>query len=137
MNEPQVILSPAGEQKRRAILDLAFAAADQRRRTRYVARGGALVLIASLLVLPVFLRQRAAPPVVVKSGTTPAPPPQDPLAGAVLIPTDPTITQRLSIRPQASTVVIIHDDELLAGLAQAHKPAGLAYVNGKATLLFR
>ena len=54
-----------------------------------------------------------------------------------MIPTDPTITDRLALPPQPSKVAIIHDDELLAGLAQAHEPAGLAYVNGKAMLLFR
>ncbi|HSZ55061.1 MAG TPA: hypothetical protein VK797_05340 [Tepidisphaeraceae bacterium] len=138
MSEPRAILSPAGEQKRRAILDLALAAADRRRRGRFLARaGGALAVIACLLAIPLMLLHGPPPPRVAKIVPPPSQSKSDSLSSVTLIPTDPTIITRLALRPQPSKVVIIHDDELLAGLAQAHEPAGLAYVNGKAMLLFR
>jgi hypothetical protein len=137
MNEPRVTISPEGQRRQRQILELALVAADRRRRKRLVGRAGALVVIASLLAIPVVLSHRSASRVIVKTSPSPAPPGPASSSGVALIPTDPTITERLAIRPNPGTIVIIHDDELLAGLAQAHEPAGLAYVNGKPMLLFR
>ena len=137
MNEPRITISPAGQRRGEEILQLALAAADRRRRMKLIGRAGALAIIACLLAIPVMLLHRSAPPAIVEATPPPTPSKSDSLPGVALIPTDPNIAQRLGIRPQPSKVVIIHDDELLAGLARAHEPAGLAYVNGKAILLFR
>jgi hypothetical protein len=53
------------------------------------------------------------------------------------IMTDPDIVRRLSVPAEPSHVKVIHDEQLLSELAAAHEPAGLAYVNGKAMLMYR
>ena len=137
MNEPRMIISPQGQRRQRQILDLALVAADRRRRRRIAAQLAAMAVVASLIAIPLMRLHRSASPAIVKTTPPPTPSKSDSLPGVALIATDSTIAQRLAIRAQPSKVVIIHDDELLAGLAQAHEPAGLAYVNGKAMLLFR
>src|SRR5438477_10113167 len=50
------------------------------------------------------------------------------------IPTDPTITDRLSVLPSPKWQVV-SDDELLQSLANAGQPAGLVQMDGKTVLL--
>jgi hypothetical protein len=50
---------------------------------------------------------------------------------------DPTIVARLSVPEPPNIIQRIGDDQLLDELAKASEPAGLAYVNGKAVLMYR
>ena len=52
------------------------------------------------------------------------------------IQTEAGLTDRLSIRPDPSGWQRLSDDDLLRRLSDAGKPAGLAYVDGRAMLLF-
>ncbi|HEY2585212.1 MAG TPA: hypothetical protein VGI81_05560 [Tepidisphaeraceae bacterium] len=141
MNEFQPLLSDAGERRRERILDLALAEARGRRRRRALARTALTLAVVLVAVgVPLLLRSRSSQPanIAVKP---PAPHPAAPVSPPRLvvtrIETDPHIIERLAIRQEPSPVVLINDNELLTELAMAHRPAGLAYVNGKATLLFR
>jgi hypothetical protein len=144
MPEFEPPLSPLGQRRRERILDLALAEARGRRRRRRAARTTVALVLTSILVLA-FLRSRPAqqPQLAVQSHqphpaipTGPLPQPSHAIVVA-RIETDPNIIERLAIRPEPFHVTVINDNELLNALAMAHRPAGLAYVNGKATLLFR
>lgn len=138
-------LTPDGQQRRRQILQRALREARRRRRQRWVApgAGGALVLLIAgfialrprpHLVAPTF------PPTVARITAPIAPPvPPAPPSTAVVeyIATDPTITDRLSIPQEPPRWTSIDDQQLLAELASAGQPAGLAYINGRAILLWR
>ena len=101
-----------------------------------VARTAALsvaVLIPPLLRIHRAPNQRIAVKNLQPAPSTSPPPP----IVVTRIETDPHIVDRLAIPPRPSHVVLITDGELLDGLALAHRPAALAYVNGKPTLMFR
>jgi hypothetical protein len=140
MNESTSILSPDGQRRRQRILELAVQAAGKRRRRSVALRAGSvcLALCAAGIAALHLHRTPPKPRLAVKNGS-PADQtlPTRSSPRIALIPTDPTIVKRLSIPAPPAHVVIIHDRELLEGLAAAHQPAGLAYVNGKATLIFR
>ena len=138
-------LSPTGAARRDEIGRLARRAAVGRRRRRRAAR--AVVAVALLLAAawpPA--RRRPSPPggpppqaeVAVRSPTpsTPIAPPS-PSAVIQFVPTDPTITARLSVRPARPTWVVIDDRQLLDTLAAAGRPAGLVTVDGHTTVWFR
>ena len=55
----------------------------------------------------------------------------------VRIVDDPGVVRRLTIPPSQSNVRQIGDDQLLKERTAAQEPAGLAYVNGKAELIYR
>jgi hypothetical protein len=140
MSDFHPALSSVGEKRRGQILDLALAEARRRRRRRVTSQA-ALAAMAGLLVavlIPPLLRIHRAPdhPITLKN-LQPAPSTSPPPPTLVTrIETDPHILERLAIPPHPSHVTLITDGELLDGLATAHRPAALAYVNGKATLLF-
>lgn len=141
MGELEPPLSPHAQQRRGQILDLALAEARRRRRRR-VTTQATLAALAGVLVavlIPPLLRIHRVPDqrIAVKN-IQPAPSTSAPPSIVVTrIETDPHIVDRLAIPPHPSHVVVITDGELLDDLALAHRPAALAYVEGKATLMFR
>ncbi len=140
MSESNVPLSPEGIQQRERILRLAQREARSLKHRRHSARIGGACIILAVIALGLMLIVPGKPPVrMVKS--TPAPPPpavqQTPGIVVTFIQTDPTLADRLAIRPQPPRWRSIDDDELLTSLADAGQPAGLIYVNGKALLLPR
>jgi hypothetical protein len=68
---------------------------------------------------------------------TPRPPRQPSEILITYIQTDPQIASHLTLSPQKPTWQTIGDDALLERLSEAGKPAGLAYVDGRAIILFR
>jgi hypothetical protein len=136
MSERKPHLSPRGEQQRRKILELALNEARGRRRRRVLRRVAVAGLFAAIL-LPPLLRLRPSPPPPVAVGPVDPIPTQLPALAVTRIATDPHIIERLSIPPSPLSVTLLNDRELLTELATANRPAGLAYVNGKAMLLYR
>jgi len=147
MTPPDLSLSPAGQQRREQILQLAQGAACRRRRQRRV--GGLSVVAAGTLALALVWSIYRVPPARIAV----APPPPTPapefavvgpatlrprLANVVItrIPTDPTLRRRLALRPQPPTWRRLSDDALLECLADAGEPAGLARIQGKPVLLY-
>jgi hypothetical protein len=51
--------------------------------------------------------------------------------------TEPNISHRLAVKPQAESWQRLNDDDLMAQLAAAGHPAGLAIVDGREMILFR
>jgi len=138
MSEPLSLLSPRGEQRRERILALAIAASRGRRRRRLLTRA-ALVAILVAAIVPQLRRSHPPRKSDIAVKLIERPPAQAVLSPPLVtrIETDPHIIQRLAIPPRPPHVIVIDDRELLTDLALADRPAGLAYVNGKATLLFR
>jgi hypothetical protein len=158
---PATSLSRDGERRREQILRLAVRAAaqrGQRRRARRVA-GLILFLVTAACIGVRFHHatatgeakndpqplphppsarhpptpERNAPPVV---AVTPAQPARPEIV-ITRIQTDPGLTDRLAIPRDAPAWQRLTDDDLLRRLSDAGKPAGLAYVDGRAMLLFR
>ena len=138
-------LSDRGQHRRAEILALARRAARARRHRRTARRVGAAAAVA-LLFIGVFVlvrpRELPRPPIVQRPNTTkplPIPAPVNPPPRIVVtrIETDPTLLSRWAIAPRKPTWQALSDDELLHGLAEAGRPAGLAYVDGHPMLLFR
>jgi len=138
MSELQPMLSVEGRHRRRQILRLAMAEARGRRRRRVLVRVTAAGLLIAALVPALFRIQTSREtPIAIR---LPRPAPQAPIRPQILvtrIETDPHIIERLEIPPLPVHVTLINDRELLDDLAQARHPAALAYVNGKAMLLYR
>jgi len=156
-------LSDKGLARREAILVVAVRAAQRRRRQQRLRSGVAAGVLCVVLISAALLALRPgrvdlagphSPPT--GRGTTPAPPqPLSPVAGvrpnarpaAVTIGrvrTEAGIAARLAVRSSAprgrATPLPLpraSDEELLASLAKAGRPAGLAYVDDRAVLLFR
>jgi hypothetical protein len=93
-------------------------------------------LVAAILLPPLLWLRPSPPPPVAVRPVDPIPT-QPPALAVTRIATDPHIIARLSIPPSPLSVTLINDRELLTELATANRPAGLAYVNGKAMLLYR
>jgi hypothetical protein len=140
-----VPLSPDGATRREAILADALRAADRRRRSRVARRLAAVtcVCLLALGTIAIMLRSNdrsthpAAPRDVASGPTslpTPAPPRPRPPATA------PDVSPRVVVQIIPADRVerkwqVIDDDQLIAALAAAGKPAGVARVNGKAVLV--
>jgi hypothetical protein len=144
-------LSAAGEQRRLKILAAARDAARGRRRRRIVMRTSVALVAILCGVLPVALllsrRQATAPPThFADERVSPAPlqiapvhpPAQQPPAEIVVVKihSDPGIADRLAVPPQAPAWRRLTDEDLLRQLADAGRPAGIAYLGGHATLLY-
>ena len=133
-------LTPDGRQRRSQILRLAMGEARRRRRKRWIAPLG--VTVVALVVMDLALLRPGAPVhmfhrprgLIVR---TTHPPATEPSIAIQYVETDPTITDRLSIKGEPPRWTSIGDDELLNELAEAGQPAGLAYVNGRAILLMK
>ena len=142
----EIPLSAAGEHRRAGILRLARSAARARRQRRAVRR----VLAVAMIVIGVFVLIRPhrsiSPPLAERHTTPPVtaaslpsePPKQLSRIVVTRIETDPTLLSRWSVGPQKPTWEVLSDDDLLRRLAEAGRPAGLAYVDGHPPiLLFR
>ena len=142
------LLSPDGEARRRHILRVAVQEADSMRHRRIRQRFIAACSLA--LIIGILIPYRRAPQIVKHEDSRPAI--TNPPATTALVPkhlpepraivitriqTDPTIAARLALQPQKPTWQKIGDDALLERLSEAGKPAGLAYLDGRAVILFR
>ena len=152
--DEQVSLSATGARRRDEILRAAVRAGQSRRRRRLAGRaaGAAGGVIAIAWAVAAVLRPAGlVKPPLVRGPIPPAPPP---VAHVVVsgprpavkrpaviivqrIETDPTLVDRLAVPRQGHPWRSLSDDELLTQLAQAGRPAGLAYVDGRAQLLWR
>jgi hypothetical protein len=125
--------------RRDEILQMAHAQATRRRNRRLMSRTLATAAIVMGLVI-VSLKMQPhsttpiAHPVIVQSSPTTAP---SPSIAIEYVQTDPTITDRLTLKPQPPRWTSIGDTELLAELADAGQPAGIVCINGKTILLPR
>jgi len=144
MSESTPPLSERGVERREEILSRALAEAGRRRRRRAAGRAGvALAVVGGLAAVTAVvwpLREGKSPEVIVRRATPetlPAVAPAEPRVIVTRIATDPGIVERLAIHAEPVRVQRIRDEELLRELAAADQPAGLAYVNGKAVLMFR
>ena len=139
------MLSSEGERRRRDILRMARGAARSRKRRRLMARGATGGVLALLVALGWWERGRVTPLVVVRR-----PMPEEvkvlPRVESTLksreivierVETDRTLSTKWALGPQEKTWQVLTDEDLLRRLAEAGKPAGLAYVDGRARLLFR
>ena len=137
-------LSPEGEARHLEILRLAKGEARglrHRRAARRIAIACALAAVVGILLphrhpprivqLPAPATRHIAP----HPSTRPTRQPREIII--TRIETDPMIAARLAIPPQQPTWLKIGDDALLQRLADAGKPAGLAYVDGRTIILFR
>jgi hypothetical protein len=131
-------LSPEGAKRRDAILLLAKAEARRRRSRRLASRGFVGLAVVGLIAVAVWRLPIAKPPVEIKppiARLTISPPP--PSVAIEYVQTDPTITDRLTLRPSPPRWTNIGDDELVQELAAAGQPAGIVSMNGKSILLPR
>jgi hypothetical protein len=156
-------LSRDGERRREQILRLAQRTAAARGRRRRHARGAVGIAMLLAIAAVIGLRfGRVAPkrdvadvprpiPIPTTPGHSPSPssiPPPVAVAAAPARParpeivitrikTAPGLADRLAIRRDPAAWQRLSDDDLLHRLSDAGKPAGLAYVDGRAMLLFR
>lgn len=157
MNEPYLPLSDEGERRKEKILETARREARRLRRRRAVGRVGvAAMAIGLAATLAMQSRCWRTVPNVVQlhpSRHDPMPPTVEPVTPPVRhaiasargpkdviitrIKTDPDIARKLAVKPEPIGWQRIDDDQLLAELAAAHRPAGLAYVGGREIVLFR
>jgi len=149
MSDAEHDLSPAGRDRRDAILQLAVGAARRKRRRRAAVRGAgaacALVLIAAIALQLIgpstgTHEQIAAPSVPAQvpgpePGFAHAKPQPQPVFAVAHIPTDRAITTRLAVAAEPPRWQSIDDDELLAALAQSGRPSGLIEMAGKTHLV--
>ncbi len=146
MTDPEMPISPAGMQRREAILRLAKQQAGKKRFRRR-GRHAAIAIIPLLFVAGILMQyvrsnssNKSQPvaktsPIVVPAPRLPVPP--VPAVIISWITTDPTITDRLAIRPQRRTWKEMNDDQLLQSLAAAGQPSGLIRLDGRIYLLRR
>ena len=144
-------LSPDGEERRLKILALAQDAARGRRRRRIATRVIAACIVVFCGVIPLAARfshrnsspsrsqiaerrQPSAPSDVAPRHRNPQQHPNEIVV--TRIETDPEIANRLAVRREAPVYRRLTDDDLLRQLADAGRPAGIAYVRGHATLLY-
>lgn len=130
-------LSPAGIQRRQHILHLAQSAATKRRLKRRTGRGLSVACLLGVAGLTAWsLTQLQAPPVARPIPIAQiAPPSSMPEASVQYLATDPSITDRLSIKPSPPQWKEIGNEELLQDLADAGKPTGIVCMNGRTILL--
>jgi hypothetical protein len=143
---PGDYLSPEGRRRQEQILQMALRDMRNTRRRRWILPGvGAVAAVGLVLLVSIPRPQKAlvmamksvpavAVPIAPRSGAE-APGPVEPMVQ--FVETDPTIADRLTLKPQAPRWVVVDDDQFVKALADAGKPMGLAYVNGKAILLGR
>ena len=137
-------LSPAGASRRQALLQELKTAVVRRRRLRVVARWGAMLILAGVAALVGVPRSSPTPlPVVTKPGPLPAiaSPRAASASGPLLVhfemvSTAPEILAKYLVETAPRDGSPYADDsELLAFLAEAHRPAGIVRTAGKMFLL--
>jgi hypothetical protein len=137
-------ISAAGQERKAQILAASLTAAASKRRRRIGVRAvAAAVPVLGLAAMIIFNKAivpgpRIGPVVQVPSTRPPTTPPgaPQPVIRIERIETDPTLADRLAARPSINLVSRVTDDQLLAGLAEGKRPAGLATVNGRTMLVF-
>lgn len=137
MFDDETDLSQPGQARREQILRLALSEARTRRRRRQAARIGVMGILLLLAGTALISRRSEPPTPALVAIDPPARIESPPKPFITYIQTDPTVVERLSIRPRAATWAFIGDDELLDALADAGQPAGIIYHDGIATLLAR
>lgn len=141
-------LSPEGEARRVEILHLAQGQARARRHRRAMRRAVGSVVgggAAVLLFFALYTRQhpRVLPQVVVNppasrdTKVASVPTRSRPEIVITRIPTDATLASQWAVRLEKPAWQKLTDDDLLRRLQEAGRPAGLAYVDGQARILFR
>jgi hypothetical protein len=135
-------LSSAGQERRSQILQLALTEAKLRRRRRWIVPWAASLGILCAVALPLMQHRNppmpaptAGPQPIRIAAEIPVLPASQPTSAIEYLATDPTVTDRLSIKPGPKSWQTIGDDELLSELAAAGQPMGLAYIGGRAILL--
>jgi hypothetical protein len=134
MIEGREPLSLEGCRRREAILQVALGTARRRRRRVRALRAGAalaVALCAGLIVWRVGDRGRVAPVVVEKTTRSPI---EAPRVAIARVETEYGLSDRWAIEPQGSTVRRLSDGELLERLSADGRPAGLAYIEGRAVV---
>jgi hypothetical protein len=144
-------LSPAGASRREEILMLARRAARARQLRRRGTRSGAMaaIVVAALTTAALTFRPTGSPHPSPAPGTHRVSPPvassiaqpEGPPRAAVTIArlqTQPGLADRLAVRGSdgADGIPRLNDEEFLARLSKAGRPAGLAYVDSRAVLVF-
>jgi hypothetical protein len=158
MNEPYLPLSDEGERRKEKILEIARREAGRLRHWRGFRRVGVVAMAMGLAAtLVVQSRRWRTSPEIVHHSPRPQHDPAPPVVEPVVTPirhavasarrpkevvitrvmTDPGIARKLAVKSAPTGWKQINDDELLAELAAAHRPAGLAYVDGREIVLFR
>ena len=142
MSEFLPSLSAEGQRRREQILAIAIEEARRRRRRRSRARGVAVAVLAMLALAAIVFSVDRKPARQLVDRSRPAlphPAPPTPADNGIVITrlmTEPGIASRMSIKPTSGGWTRIGDEELLNKLADAHHPAGLAYINQRPVLLF-
>ena len=139
MSELKPQLSEYERGRREEILSLALRAASRRRWRRRSFNVVVVIFVATSVAIWAH-RESSTPlvPIVLVPTSQPKAGPSDMNQIIVeRIADDPDVVARLTIPPSPSTVRRIGDEQLLKELAAADEPAGLAYVNGKAELIYR
>jgi hypothetical protein len=134
-------LSPEGQRRRGEILRLACGEARLRRQRRAARRAAACGTVVLAIAVGMWMRpwHPEAPQIakvpLIPHVTLPSPSRAEIVIGR--IQTDPTLASRWAVPLQEPTWQRLSDDDLLARLQEAGRPAGLAYVDGRAQILFR
>jgi len=129
------VLSEQGQLRCQQILLLAKDEARRHRRRRLVRRAAAPLAIGMVtlgILWPRHPQATTTPPIA-----RIPPPSSQPVLAIQYLQTDPTITDRLSIKPEPPRWTSISDRELLNEMAAAGQPAGIVCMNGKTILLPR
>jgi hypothetical protein len=138
-------LSPAGEDRRRRILELAVTAARRRRLRRRAGRSLIVTAIAAVAFIGIWQHARrpiSRPPIAERRAVGPTTRRVVVEADApkiIVVSTDPTIFDRLRIDPATNRPRwrAIGDHELLADLAAAGTPAGMIRLKDRVLLIAR
>lgn len=140
-NDDPIILSEAGQRRQQQILRAALQAGRSRHQRRVLIGVTSMALACGLVVVLSMQLAKVRPQPSPVGPTNPIAKKQEvPPAPVIIvrrIETDPNILQRLALPPMRSTIRHINEDELLKELADAHQPAGIISINGKAQLIFR
>jgi hypothetical protein len=148
-------LSPEGRRRRELILQMALRDMRSTRRRRWILPGAGVTLAMGLVVMMSLpkpakhatLAMKSAPSVVSSPVVVQVPMPERQIVAQEILPqpslvpavefvaTDPTIADRLTLKPSEPRWAMVDDDQFVQELADAGKPMGLAYVNGNAILL--
>ena len=138
MTEPNSMLSDTGLRRKDKILQSALDAARARRIQRRAAKGFAFTALAAAIFAVVWPRLHMSSPTSIPIAKKYQVPQNSPRSIVISrITDDPSVVSRLAIAEPPNTIQPIGDEQLLDELAKAREPAGLAYVNGKAELIYR
>ena len=133
MMEFDETLSEVGQDRREHILRVTIRASRARRWRRNALRGAVMVFLLAMVAAP-FLHRSALRDSSVTMQRESRDLSNPSLIPIEQIPTDPTIADRLSIRPDPHWQQI-SDDDLLQTLAAAGTPGGLVHVDGQTILV--